>query len=109
MGELRPAKPGGSKSDRLNRAQLHPNAYQIVSPFRDGQDRPARAGHSMARELAPRNIHPAHFVADGAIDMAGEATTASIPSPSPTPISMSIASRAAPGPGGSSSLLLGGF
>jgi hypothetical protein len=60
---------------------------------------------SMARELAPRNIHPPHFVADGAVDMAGEATTASIPTPSPTPISMSVASRAAAGPGKSSAAL----
>jgi NAD(P)-dependent dehydrogenase (short-subunit alcohol dehydrogenase family) len=53
--------------------------YANSAPFAMGKFALRGLAQSMARELAPRNIHVAHFVIDGAIRSAGRPDPADNP------------------------------
>ncbi len=103
----------GNGSILFTGASASVKGYALSAPFAMGKFGLRGLAQSMARELAPRNIHIAHFVIDGGI--ARPSVRAAIREPpsaamtecsprkrSPRLISTSTASTAAPGPGRSS-------
>ena len=79
--------------------------YPGSAPFAMGKFALRGLAQSIARELAPKGIHVAHIVIDGAIRNPGRRsrrtrpTPCSIRMPSPGPIFTCSSRTAAPGPG----------
>jgi NAD(P)-dependent dehydrogenase (short-subunit alcohol dehydrogenase family) len=65
----------GSGSIQFTGATASVKGYVNSAPFAMGKFALRGLAQSMARELAPRNIHVAHFVIDGGIGRAGEGRT----------------------------------
>ena len=61
----------GSGSILLTGASASVKGYVNSAPFAMGKFGLRGLAQSMARELAPKNIHVAHFVIDGGIEAAG--------------------------------------
>jgi NAD(P)-dependent dehydrogenase (short-subunit alcohol dehydrogenase family) len=62
----------GSGSILLTGASASVKGYSESAPFAMGKFGLRGLAQSLARELAPKNIHVAHFVIDGAIGRAGD-------------------------------------
>lgn len=66
------ARPGGASGSILfTGASASVKGYPQSAPFAMGKFALRGLAQSMARELAPKNIHVAHFVIDGGIAKAG--------------------------------------
>jgi len=68
------ARPGGASGSLLfTGASASVKGYPLSAPFAMGKFALRGLVQSLARELAPKNIHVAHFVIDGGIAKAGRA------------------------------------
>jgi NAD(P)-dependent dehydrogenase (short-subunit alcohol dehydrogenase family) len=71
--------PRGSGSILFTGASASVKGYPLSAPFAMGKFALRGLAQSMARELAPRGIHVAHFVIDGAIRNPGRVEPADAP------------------------------
>ncbi len=68
------ARPGGASGSLLfTGASASVKGYPLSAPFAMGKFALRGLVQSLARELAPKNLHVAHFIIDGGIAKAGRA------------------------------------